>query len=83
MIGLAQNIDNLKKEKAQLEFDIDTLMDTKKWYEVELDKKTNTMKSAKHTITKRIKIKMSFYGTYLVIHFIYGNWFISTHTYHE
>ena len=26
-VDLAQNIDNLKKEKAQLEFDIDTLMD--------------------------------------------------------
>ena len=36
-VDLAQNIDNLKKEKAQLEFDIDTLMDTKKWYEKELD----------------------------------------------
>ena len=36
-VDLAQNIDNLKKEKAQLEFDIDTLMDIKKWYEKELD----------------------------------------------
>ena len=37
-VGLAQNIDRLKKEKAQLEFDIDMLMDTKKWYDAELDK---------------------------------------------
>ena len=36
-VDLAQNIHNLKQEKAQLEFDIDTLMDTKKWYEKELD----------------------------------------------
>ena len=36
-VDLAQNIDNLKKEKAQLEYDIDTLMDVKKWYEKELD----------------------------------------------
>ena len=36
-VGLANNIDNLKKEKAQLEYDIDTLMDEKKWYEKELD----------------------------------------------
>jgi hypothetical protein len=36
-VDLAQNMDNLKKEKTQLEFDIDTLMDTKKWYEKELD----------------------------------------------
>jgi hypothetical protein len=36
-VNLAQNIDRLKKEKAQLEFDIDMLMDTKKYYETELD----------------------------------------------
>ena len=36
-VGLANNINNLKKEKAQLEYDIDTLMDEKKWYEKELD----------------------------------------------
>ena len=36
-MDLAKNIDNLKKEKAQLELDIDTLMDEKKWYETELD----------------------------------------------
>ena len=40
-IDLACNIDNLKKEKAQLEFDIDTLMDEKKYYEMELDKVKN------------------------------------------
>jgi hypothetical protein len=34
---LAQNIGNLKKEKAQLELDMDMLMDEKKWYETELD----------------------------------------------
>ena len=28
---------NMKKVKAQLEYDIDTLMDEKKWYETELD----------------------------------------------
>lgn len=37
-VDLAQNIDHMKREKAQLEFDIDTLMDTKQWYEAELDK---------------------------------------------
>jgi transposase len=36
-VDLAQNINNLKQEKAQLELDIDTLMDTKQWYEKELD----------------------------------------------
>ena len=36
-VGLAQNMDNLKKEKAQLEYDIDMLMDLKKYYETELD----------------------------------------------
>ncbi len=36
-VHLAQNIGNLKKEKAQLEYDLDMLMDTKKWYEKELD----------------------------------------------
>ena len=36
-VDLAQNIDNLKKEKAQLEYDIDTLIDLKKYYETELD----------------------------------------------
>ncbi len=40
-MDLARNIDNLKKEKAQLEFDIDTLMDEKKYYEMELDKVKN------------------------------------------
>jgi hypothetical protein len=34
---LAQNIDNMKKEKSQLEFDIDTLIDLKKYYETELN----------------------------------------------
>ncbi len=37
-VELAQNISNLKKEKMQLEYDIDTLMDTKQWYEAEFDK---------------------------------------------
>ena len=36
-MDLAKNIDNLKKEKAQLEYDIDMLMDEKKYYEKELD----------------------------------------------
>jgi hypothetical protein len=36
-VYLAHNMDNLKKEKTQLEYDIDTLMDEKKWYEKELD----------------------------------------------
>jgi transposase len=36
-VNWTQNINNLKKEKAQLEYDIDTLMDEKKWYEKELD----------------------------------------------
>jgi transposase len=36
-VDLARNIDNLKKEKAQLEYDMDMLMDEKKWYEKELD----------------------------------------------
>ena len=36
-VDLAQNIDNLKQEKAQLEYDIDMLMDEKKYYETELD----------------------------------------------
>jgi predicted RNase H-like nuclease (RuvC/YqgF family) len=36
-VDLAQNINNLKQEKAQLEYDIDTPMDEKKWYETELD----------------------------------------------
>ena len=36
-IDLAQNIDSLKKEKTQLECDIDTLMDEKKYYQKELD----------------------------------------------
>ena len=36
-VDLAWIIDNLKKEKAQLEFDIDTLIDLKKYYETELD----------------------------------------------
>jgi hypothetical protein len=36
-VDLARNIDNLKKEKARLEYDIDTLMDLKKYYETELD----------------------------------------------
>ena len=37
-VGLVRNLCKLKKEKAQLEFDIDTLMDSKQWYETELDK---------------------------------------------
>jgi predicted nucleic acid-binding Zn-ribbon protein len=36
-VDLTQNIDNMKKEKSQLEYDIDTLIDLKKWYEKELD----------------------------------------------
>jgi hypothetical protein len=32
-VDMAQNIDHMKREKAQLEFDIDTLIDLKKWYE--------------------------------------------------
>jgi predicted nucleic acid-binding Zn-ribbon protein len=36
-VDLTQNIDNMKKEKSQLEYDIDTLMDLKKYYEAELD----------------------------------------------
>jgi hypothetical protein len=36
-VDLASNMDNLKKEKTQLEFDIDTLIDLKKYYETELD----------------------------------------------
>jgi hypothetical protein len=35
-LDLARNINNLKSEKAQLEFDIDMLMDTKTWYVTEL-----------------------------------------------
>ena len=36
-VHLARNINNLKKEKTQLEFDIDMLMESKKYYEMELD----------------------------------------------
>ena len=36
-VHLARDISNLKKEKAQLEFDIDILMESKKYYEMELD----------------------------------------------
>ncbi len=36
-VSLAKNLSNLKKEKAQLEFDIDILMESKKYYEMELD----------------------------------------------
>ncbi len=36
-VDLTQNIDNMKKEKSQLEYDIDTLIDLKKYYETELD----------------------------------------------
>jgi hypothetical protein len=36
-VDLANNINNLKQEKVQLEYDLDTLMDEKKWYEKELD----------------------------------------------
>ena len=36
-IDLAHNIKNLKSGKAQLEYDIYTLMDSKKYYETELD----------------------------------------------
>ena len=40
-VHLAQNMSNLKKEKAQLEFDIDMLMESKKYYEMELDEIKN------------------------------------------
>jgi predicted transcriptional regulator len=40
-VDLAQNIDSLKKEKAQLEYDIDMLMESKKYYEKELDEIKN------------------------------------------
>ncbi len=40
-VDLAQNINNLKREKTQLEYDIDTLMESKKYYEMELDKVKN------------------------------------------
>ncbi len=40
-VHLARNISNLKKEKSQLEYDLDMLMDTKKWYEKELDEIKN------------------------------------------
>ncbi len=36
-VHLARDISNLKKEKAQLEYDIDMLIDLKKHYETELD----------------------------------------------
>ncbi len=36
-IDLALNMKNLKQEKAQLEYDIDTLIDLKKYYDTELD----------------------------------------------
>lgn len=36
-VHLARNMSNLKKEKSQLEFDIDMLIDLKKHYETELD----------------------------------------------
>ena len=36
-VGLAQSINILKSEKAQLELDIDMLMETKQWYETEPD----------------------------------------------
>jgi hypothetical protein len=36
-VHLAQNMSNLRKVKAQLEYDLDMLMDTKKWYEQELE----------------------------------------------
>jgi transposase len=36
-VYLAHNLDNMKKEKSQLEFDIDTLIDLKKYYETELN----------------------------------------------
>jgi hypothetical protein len=36
-VNLVSNINNLKQEKAQLEYDLDTLMDVKKWYEKELE----------------------------------------------
>jgi hypothetical protein len=36
-VELAQNRDHMKREKSQLEYDIDTLMDLKKYYETELD----------------------------------------------
>ncbi len=40
-VELAQNISNMKKEKMQLEYDIDTLMESKKYYEMELDEIKN------------------------------------------
>ena len=40
-VGLARNMNNLKKEKLQLEYDIDILMESKKYYEMELDKIKN------------------------------------------
>jgi hypothetical protein len=36
-VDMAQNIDNMKREKSHLEYDIDTLIDLKKYYETELD----------------------------------------------
>ncbi len=38
---MAQNINSLKSEKAQLEFDVNMLMDTKRYYEIELDEIKN------------------------------------------
>jgi hypothetical protein len=52
-IDLAQNIDSLKKEKTQLECNIDTLMDEKKYYQKELDEKI------KENTTKSVKAKMT------------------------
>ncbi len=40
-VHLARNISNLRKEKSQLEYDLDMLIDTKKWYEKELDELKN------------------------------------------
>ncbi len=40
-VHLARDISNLKKEKTQLKFDIDTLMESKKYYEMELEEIKN------------------------------------------
>ncbi len=36
-VDLAQGIDKLKKEKSKIEYNIDTLMESKKYYEMELE----------------------------------------------
>lgn len=40
-VNLARDISNVKKEKAQLEFDIDMLMESKKYYDLELNETKN------------------------------------------